>query len=153
MPLIVRWPGVVKPGSENKDLVQNLDFAETFCEIAGAPIPADMQGASLVPLLKGETPKDWRKSIYYHYYEYPQPHRVERHYGVRTDRYKLIHYYRPDEWELFDLQKDPGEHKSVYSDPAYAGVVKELKAEIDRLRELYKVNTFKEPPVPPEKNP
>ncbi|MFN4259294.1 MAG: sulfatase [Gemmataceae bacterium] len=147
MPLIVRWPGVTKPGSVNTDLVQNLDFAETFLDMAGARVPDDMQGHSLVPLLKGETPKDWRKSIYYHYYEFPAVHMVQRHYGVRTDRHKLIHYYLIDEWELFDLQKDPDELKSVYDDPTYADTVKELKAELGRLREHYKVTEFQEPPV------
>jgi len=149
MPLVVRWPGVTKPGSENRDLVQNLDFAETFLDIAGAPIPGDMQGKSLVPLLKGQTPDDWRKSIYYQYYEFPGWHDVRRHYGVRTDRYKLIHYYNIGEWELFDLAKDPDELKSVYDDPGYAEVVAELKAELARLRKLYKADQFQEPPAPP----
>jgi arylsulfatase A-like enzyme len=147
MPLLVRWPGVIKPGSENRDLAQNLDFAETFLDIAGAKVPSDMQGRSLVPLLKGQTPGDWQKSIYYHYYEYPAVHMVQRHYGVRTDRFKLIHYYLIDEWELFDLQKDPDELKSVHADPAYADTVQQLKAELQRLREHYKVTSFKEPPV------
>jgi arylsulfatase A-like enzyme len=115
--------------------------------MAGVKPPDDMQGRSLVPLLKGQTPQDWRKSIYYHYYEFPAVHMVQRHYGVRTDRHKLIHYYLIDEWELFDLQKDPDELKSIYQDSAYADVVKELKAELQRLREHYKVTAFKEPPV------
>jgi arylsulfatase A-like enzyme len=139
MPFIVRWPTVVQPASVNKDLVQNLDFAETFLDIAGVKIPSDMQGRSFVPLLKGQTPADWRKSIYYHYYEWPAVHMVNRHYGVRTDRYKLIYYYyHLNEWELFDLKTDPDELKSVYDDPAYADVVKELKAELERLRQYYK---------------
>lgn len=150
-PLMVRWPGVIKPGSENRDLVQNLDFAQTFLDIAGVAQPADMQGRSLVPLLKGQTPADWRKSIYYHYYEFPAVHMVARHYGVRTDRYKLIHFYQTDEWELFDLQKDPRELKSVYADPEYQNVVKELKSEVDRLRDQYKVKDFKEPVYSPKK--
>ena len=94
MPLIVKWPGVAKPGSVNTDLVQNLDYAETFLEVAGAAVPEDMQGKSLVPLLKGETPADWRKSIYYHYYEYPSVHMVARHNGIRNERYKLIQFYQ-----------------------------------------------------------
>jgi arylsulfatase A-like enzyme len=142
---------VVKPGSENRDLVQNLDFAQTFLDMAKVKAPPEMQGASLVPLLSGETPKDWRKSIYYHYYEYPAVHMVNRHCGVRTDRYKLIHYYNLGEWELFDLEKDPGERKSVYADPAHADTVKELKAELERLREKYKVGAFKEPPEKPRR--
>ncbi len=149
MPLLVRWPGVIQPGTENRDLVQNLDFAETFLDVAGAAIPDDMQGRSLVPLLKGQTPDDWRKGIYYHYYEFPGWHDVQRHYGVRTDRYKLIHYYVIGEWELFDLQNDPDELRSVYADPACAGVVRELKAELARLRKLYKADQFQEPPAPP----
>jgi len=138
MPLLVRWPGVVKPGSVNRDLTQNLDFGETFLEIAGAPIPPDMQGRSLVPLLKGHTPTNWRKSIYYHYWEYPGAHSVRRHFGVRTARYKLIHYYNLGEWELFDMNKDPDELHSVYADPAYADTVKQLKTELTRLQKLYR---------------
>jgi len=149
MPLLVRWPGVVRPGSENRDLVQNLDFAETFLDMAGAPVPDDMQGRSLVPLLEGQTPDDWRKSVYYHYYEFPGWHDVARHYGVRTDRHKLVHYYDIGEWELFDLQKDPDELGSVYDDPAYAEVVAELKAELARLRKENGADRFEEPPGPP----
>lgn len=135
-PLLVRWPGVTKSGSVNNNLVSLLDFAETFLDVAGLEVPADMQGRSLVPLLKGNTPDDWRKSLYYHYYEYPVPHRVRPHYGVITDRYKLIHYYKPDvdDWELLDREKDPNETKSFYNDPAYADVRKELHAEVERLR-------------------
>jgi arylsulfatase A-like enzyme len=151
MPLIVRWPGVVKAGSENKDLVQNLDFAETFLALAGVKSPAGMQGRSFLPLLKGERPGDWRKSIYYHYYEYPAVHMVQRHEGVRTDRYKLVHYYLINEWELFDLEKDPRELKNRYAEKAYGDVVKELKGELERLRKKYKVADFKEPPVPKKK--
>jgi arylsulfatase A-like enzyme len=138
-PLLVRWPGHTKPGSVSNDLVMNLDFAETFLNLAGAPIPDDMQGRSIVPLLEGKD-VDWRDSIYYHYYEYPGAHSVRRHYGVRTDRYKLIYFYEDDvnEWELYDLEKDPHEMQSVYDDPAYADVVKEMKAELKRLRDKYK---------------
>jgi len=139
MPLIVRWPGVVKPGSEDAHIVSNLDFAETFLEMAGAPIPSDMQGRSLVPILKGESPQDWRNSFYYHYYEYPGAHSVRRHYGVRTQRYKLIYFYNLHEWELYDLQRDPHELTSVYDDTGYAGVQRRLKAELQRLREQYRV--------------
>jgi arylsulfatase A-like enzyme len=145
-PLIARWPGVTKPGSENFDLVQNLDYAETFLDIAGARIPKDMQGHSLVPLLKGESPDEWRKSVYYHYYEFPSVHMVRRHYGVRTQRFKLIHYYNLGEWELFDMQEDPLEIHSVYDDPSYANVVANLKEELAGLREKYKVP--EEDPLP-----
>src|SRR5205085_9369306 len=129
-------------------LVSNPDFAPPFLEAAGVPAPADVQGRSLVPVLKGQTPADWRKSFYYHYYEYPGPHSVARHYGVVTDRYKLVHFYEPafDYWELFDLQKDPKEMKSVYGKPEYAPVQKELETELARPRKELKVPD----PDPPE---
>jgi arylsulfatase A-like enzyme len=143
MPLLVRWPGVVKPGSTNSDLVSNLDFAETFLNIAGVKIPTDMQGESLVPLFHGKNPDNWRKSLYYHYYEFFEKrsaaHKVRRHNGVRTAQYKLIHFYNLEEWELYDLKKDPREMKSVYSDPAYASIVAELKIELSRLQKHYQV--------------
>jgi len=137
MPLLVRWPGVVKPGTINRDIVQNLDYAETFLDIAGAKIPGDMQGRSLLPILKGQTPSDWRQSMYYHYYENPGAHTVERHFGVRTQRHKLIRYYDIDEWELFDLEKDPDELESVWADPSYAKVRAELEVELRRLQVKY----------------
>ncbi len=137
MPLIVRWPGTTSPGSTDTHLVQNIDFAETFLDVAGVTPPSDMQGRSLVPLLGGEAPDDWRRSLYYHYYEYPGAHMVNRHYGVRTDRYKLVRYYELDEWELFDLQQDPDELYSVHADPAMAGVVRELTEELERLQTRY----------------
>ena len=138
-PLIARWPGVTKPGSENHDLVQNLDYAETFLDLCGVKRPEDMQGESIVPLLKGKKPKDWRKSLYYHYYEFPGAHSVRRHYGVRTETHKLIHFYNLDGWELYDLEKDPNELNSVYGKPEYAALTKELKVELERLRKLYQV--------------
>ena len=142
MPFLVRYPQEIKAGSVNDDLVQNLDFAPTFLDFAGIDKPADMQGRSLRPLLRGKTPKRWRKSIYYHYHEYPAVHSVKRHYGVRTERYKLIHFYHDiDEWERYDLRKDPDELKNIYSDPEYADVVKKLKAELKRLRKRYKDTT------------
>ncbi|HSQ54726.1 MAG TPA: sulfatase [Gemmata sp.] len=147
-PLLVRWPGVTKPGSVDNHLVSNLDFAETFLEAAGQKVPAEMQGKSLAPILKGEAPADWRKSFYYHYYEHPAVHSVHRHYGVVTDRYKLVYFYEPDAnyWELFDLKTDPKELKSVYGTTEYAEVQKELHAELARLRKDLKVPD----PDPPE---
>ena len=144
-PLIARWPGVTKPGSENHDLVQNLDYAETFLDLCGVKRPKDMQGESIVPLLKGKKPKDWRKSLYYHYYEFPGAHSVRRHYGVRTETHKLIHFYNLDGWELYDLEKDPNELNSVYGKPEYAALTKELKSELERLRKLYQ-GTGRHPP-------
>ncbi|HSJ13292.1 MAG TPA: sulfatase [Longimicrobiales bacterium] len=137
-PLIVRWPGVVRPGSQNEHLVQNLDLAETFLDAAGVAIPEDMQGRSLVPLLRGERPPNWRDAIYYQYYEHGA-HGVPRHYGIRTDRYKLIHYPTTGEWELFDLREDPDELRSVYDDPARAALVEELKTRMQQLRDHYRV--------------
>lgn len=139
-PCLIRWPGVTQPGSSTSAMAMNLDFAETFLDAAGEEIPADMQGASLVPILKGQKPADWRTSVYYHYYEYPGAHSVRKHYGVRTDRYKLIHFYEPDvdEWELFDLKNDPHELKSVYGAPGYEKVQEEMHEELIRLREQYK---------------
>jgi len=140
MPFIVRYPREIEAGTVNDDMILNVDFAPTFLDYAGAAVPADMQGRSIRPLLRGRTPEDWRTSMYYHYYEFPGAHSVRRHYGVRTRRYKLIHYYHDmDEWELFDLEKDPHELKSVYDDPAYAGIVRELKTELARLRKELKV--------------
>jgi arylsulfatase A-like enzyme len=135
-PLLVRWPGKVAAGSVNADIVSNLDFAETFLEIAGVAVPGDMQGQSLVPILHGRTPEDWRRSFYYHYYEGPPAvHKVARHYGIATDRYKLIHYYQAGEWELFDRENDPLEVQSVYGRPEYADLQKELEVELARLRQ------------------
>jgi arylsulfatase A-like enzyme len=142
MPLLVRYPREIRAGSVNDDLVLNLDFAETFLDYAGVPAPADMQGVSLRPLLQDRTPPRWRASVYYHYYEYPAVHSVKRHYGVRTRRYKLIHfYYDIDEWELYDLKTDPDEMHNVYDDPSYAAIVQELKAELRRLRAQYQDDT------------
>jgi arylsulfatase A-like enzyme len=138
-PLIVRWPGVTKPGQVSKALVSNLDFAETFLDIAGVKVPADMQGKSLKPILEGNTPADWRTSHYYHYYCFPEYHAVRRHDGVRTQQFKLIHYYDLQEWELFDLKKDPRELRSLHRDPAYAKTMKDMKAELTKLRTHYKV--------------
>ncbi len=142
-PLLVRWPGVTKPGSTSARLVSNIDFAETFLELAGLPIPEDMQGRSLVPLLKGLDPPDWRKSFYYEYYEYPQPHHVRPHHGVVTERHKLVHFTASDAdyWELFDLKSDPKEMRNAIDEPANAGVVAELKTELARLRAELKVPT------------
>ncbi len=148
IPLIVRWPGVAPAGSVSHDLVMNLDFAETLLDAGGAPVPAAMQGRSLVPLLTGRPPADWRDAIYYQYFEYPGWHMVRRQYGVRTERYKLIHYYEVGEWELFDLERDPEEMESVYDDPRYAGVRAELETRLTRLREQYAVPA--EDPVPYE---
>lgn len=138
-PLLAKWPGVIKPGSVNNDIVSNLDFAETFLDIAGVDVPADMQGESLVPIFKGKTPDDWRSTFYYHYYEFPGAHSVARHYGVTTGQQKLIHYYELGEWELFDLTEDKNELNNVYGQEKYAEVQQTLLAELGRLREQYQL--------------
>ena len=138
-PLLVRWPGRAEPGSSSGAIVSNLDFAPTFLDMAGLEAPAPMQGRSLVPLLEGDTPADWRTSFYYHYYEADGPHAVAEHYGVATARYKLIRYPATDEWELFDLETDPHELTSRADDPAYAGIRMELETELERLREELEV--------------
>ena len=126
-------------------MVLNLDFAPTLLDVAGAAVPEDMQGASMRPLLRGRRPHGWRRSMYYHYYEYPAVHAVKRHYGLRTPRYKLIHfYYDIDAWELYDLDKDPHELNNIYDDPANAGVVARLKRELERLRTVYGDDTVTE---------
>lgn len=139
-PLLVRWPGVIPPGSRVDALVQNLDMAQTMLAIAGLPVPQDMQGASLVPLMKGDAPEDWRDAIYYHYYQGEgSTHNVYKHYGVRTDRYKLVYYYTLDEWEFFDLKNDPNEMRSEYRNPDYADDVARLKEKLSQLRVRYEV--------------
>lgn len=137
-PLIVRWPGVVQPGTVDNHLVQNLDFAQTILSAAGITPPDYMQGMSLLPLLKGES-VTWRDALYYHYYEYPAVHMVKKHYGVRTDRYKLIHFYDDvDEWELYDLEADPQELQNRYGDPAYAEVQAQLHGRLQALQVQYR---------------
>ena len=129
-PLLARWPGVIAPGSTNRDLVSNLDLAETFLEIAGAAVPPDMQGRSLVPVMKGETPQDWRKTFYYHYYESMTAHGVPAHEGVRNARYKLIRFYESNEWELFDTEADPSELDSIYGEKGSEKIAAALKARV-----------------------
>ena len=137
-PLIMAWRGHIRPGTVCRELVQNIDYAPTFLELAGVPVPADMQGLSLLPLLKGGHSADWRRSLYYHFYEYPAEHMVKRHYGVRNDRWKLIHFYNDiDQWELYDLQEDPHELRNLYGLPEYAAPRREMTEELVRLQTQY----------------
>jgi arylsulfatase A-like enzyme len=148
MPFIIRWPGKIKPGTRVTDMIQNIDYAPTFLDIANIKVPAEMQGKSLKPIMQGQTPKDWRKSIYYHYYEHGG-HNVPRHEGVRNGRYKLINYYTDGVWELFDLKNDPNEMKNLYNDPNYKKVIADLKKELLRLRKQYDVaDKYFEKPFP-----
>ncbi|MDG2224379.1 MAG: sulfatase [Rubripirellula sp.] len=140
MPFLVRWPGVVKPGSKPTELIQNIDYAPTFLEVAGLETPSEIQGKSLVPLFRGDT-NEWRESLYYAYYELGE-HAVPQHFGVRTQQHKLIYFPVSDEWNLFDLQRDPGEMRSVHADPAYQQTRQELATEFTRLREMYEAPPF-----------
>jgi arylsulfatase A-like enzyme len=161
MPFVVRYPKEIKPGSTSDDIVLNVDFPALFLDLAGVDIPEDFQGHSFRSILKGETPDDWRRSMYYRYWMHGAHHNVAAHYGIRTHKHKLIYYYYDGcgqqgarsggndggdtktmsidgiepEWELFDLEKDPHEMNNVVDDPAYADVVKELKDELHRLQD------------------
>ena len=134
MPFLIRYPGQIKPGSTSDAMVLNVDFAPTFLAYAGLAAPKEVQGRSFKPVLAGRTPENWRTEMYYRYYHYPADHRVQPHYGIRTQRYKLIYFNRIDAWELFDLATDPHELKNLYADPAQTGTVKQLKADLARLR-------------------
>lgn len=141
VPLLVRGPGI-KPGSTPSQFVANIDLAPTFLDLAGLPIPASMQGRSLAPLLHGETPADWRTSIYYRYYHDPGDHNTAAHLGVRTATHKLIYFWKKDAYEMFDLTKDPAEQHNLLFDqadqPEVAAKFNELKAEIARLKKEFK---------------
>jgi len=138
MPFIVRWPGVTKPGSVQELMAINTDFAPTFMDMAGWPTPADMQGVSLTPLLKGETPPAWRTSYYYRYYHDPGDHNTRAHYGVRTMTHKLIYFWKKDQWEMYDLAGDPDELHNLYNDPAQQQAIANLKTELYRLKKEVK---------------
>ena len=134
MPFLARWPEAIAKPAVSDAMIINVDFAPTMLAAAGEKVPDDMQGKSFLPILKGETPADWRTSMYYRYYHYPADHAVQPHNGIRTKTHKLIHFNKLDQWELYDLVKDPREMKNVYADLAYAGIVKELKAEMAKLK-------------------
>ena len=137
-PLVMCLPKGFQKRGDIPELVQNIDYAPTFLELAGVEIPDDIQGISLMPLLRGEHPQDWRSSLYYHFYEYPAEHMVKRHYGVRTERYKLIHFYDDiDQWELYDLQTDPTEMNNLFDKPGYESIIEKLKQELVGLQTLY----------------
>lgn len=147
-PLLARWPAVIKPDTTCGKIVSVLDIAPTFLAAVGLPRPADMQGQSLIPFFRGDAPTNWRQSFYFHYYEYPRWHRVRPHYGVVTDRYKLVHYYKPDvdEWELYDLMENPDETRNFIKNPKYAKTLEMLKTELVRLRAKLQVPPANEEP-------
>ena len=136
-PLIVRWPGHIKPNSINTALVQNIDYAPTFLDIAGIKIPDWMQGISFNSLLTGKRTTSTRKYLYYHYYEYPIDHSVVPHLGIRGDRYKLIYFYTINEWELYDLKLDPQEQKNLIKSTGYQKILLQMKEELLKLRNQY----------------
>lgn len=137
-PLIMRLPKGFNRRGDVTEMVQNIDYAPTFLDLAGVKVPSDIQGVSMLPLLKGQHPKNWRTALYYHFYEYPAEHAVKRHYGIRTNRYKLIHFYNDiDEWELFDLKADPNELHNVYNKPGNQIIIQKLKAQLLQLQTQY----------------
>jgi N-acetylglucosamine-6-sulfatase len=144
MPFLIRWPGVVAPGQRIDAMIQNIDYAPTFLDVAGVAVPADMDGESLLPILSGVTSDDWRESVYYHYY-HNEAYNLPKIEAVRSDRYKLVRYYDHqtlkfgEDWELFDLEKDPAEQQSVYTNPEYAAVLQKMKRELNELRDQYDV--------------
>jgi arylsulfatase A-like enzyme len=135
MPFLVRWPAGIKAGTTSGAMALNIDFAPTFLDAAGLAVPSDMQGRSLLPVLRGTTPPGWRTSMYYRYYHDPGDHNTRAHYGVRTLTHKLIYYWKKDQWELFDLVKDPGELHNLYGQPGQERVTADLKAELLRLKQ------------------
>jgi len=137
--LMQAWPNEITPGTTSEEMVQNLDFAQTFLEAAQINSPSDMQGESLIPLLKGNLSQWTREAVYYHYYEYPASHMVKRHYGIVTKEFKLVHfYYDVDEWELYDRINDPQEMNNVYDQAEYAGIKSKLHKDLKVLRAKYK---------------
>ena len=138
MPFMVKYPERIKAGSVNEDIITNIDFAPTLLELAGITTTQKMQGTSFVPVLEGNTPKDWQDAMYYHYYEFPFWHHVQPHYGIRTQKYTLAHfYYNIDVWELYDLEKDPNQMNNTYNDPNYASTIAELKVKLKNLMIKY----------------
>lgn len=140
MPMVMKWPGHIKPGTVVDGLTQNIDFAPTFLNMCGINVPSDMQGISFKEMVeKAKKPKNWRKSLYYHYYEFPGFHSVRAHYGVKMERYKLMHFYVDDKWELFDIKEDPNELHNLYGEKGTEKITQKLKKELVRLQKEYNV--------------
>ena len=138
MPFLVRWPAAIKPGTRSDAIGLNVDFAPTFLDAAQLQVPAEMQGRSLLPVLRGRPPADWRTSMYYRYYHDPGDHNTRAHYGVRTRTHKLIHFWKKDQWELFDLVNDPFEQHNLYGEAGQEALTSSLKAELQRLKRAVK---------------
>ena len=138
MPFLMKYPGTKNREMVNKDFITNIDFASTLLDIAGIKEKEELQGRSFLPNILDENSKDWRQSMYYHYYEFPFWHHVQPHYGIRNQKFKLIHfYYNIDVWELYDLQNDPEEITNLINDPSYADVIKEMKLDLKKLQIEY----------------
>ncbi len=142
MPFLIRWPGTIQPGTKSRALIQNIDYAPTFLELAGIEAPKEIQGASIVPILKdrGYASPEWRESIYYAYYG-ERTHNVAAHDGIRTLRHKLMYFPRTREWQLFDLMRDPKEMTSVHADPEYTGVLEDMQKRYRAQRKHFGVNS------------
>jgi arylsulfatase A-like enzyme len=141
-PFVMRYPGVIQPGTQVSSITLNIDWAPTLLDIAGVKTPPDMQGVSFLPLIDGRNEPlaaaGWRKAMYYHYYEYPQPHHVYPHFGIRTERWVLVRFYGPGNfWELYDLDKDPEELTNLYGQPGYGTKAEELKGQLKELMRQY----------------
>jgi len=134
MPFVARWPGAIKAGSVSKSIGINCDFAPTFLDVAGLSTPADMQGRSYLPIWRGHTPADWRHAMYYRYYHDPGDHNTRAHYGIRTETHKLIYFWKKDQWECYDLRKDPAEMHNLYNDPSSQKIVAALKQQLLALK-------------------
>ncbi len=134
MPFLVRWPAAIRRGSRTDAIALNIDFAPTFLDVADLRVPAEMQGRSVLPLLRGRPPSDWRTSMYYRYYHDPGDHNTRAHYGVRTRTHKLIYFWKKDQWELFDLVADPMEMHNLYGQPGHEALTAALKQELARLK-------------------
>ncbi|MBN2639531.1 MAG: sulfatase [Bacteroidales bacterium] len=141
MPLLIRYPAKIKAGQVNDDLLLNIDFAPTLLDLAETKIPADVQGKSFLPILNNLADGDFREAVYYHYYEFPYWHHVQPHYGIRTSRYKLIHfYYSMDVWELYDLENDPHEMKNLIEEQEYKTIIEDLKIQLFKLMKENNMN-------------
>ena len=135
---MVKYPKKIKSGSVNEDIITNIDFAPTLLELANIDTNQQMQGKSFVDILEGKTPKNWQKAMYYHYYEFPFWHHVQPHYGIRTQKYTLAHfYYNIDVWELYDLEKDPKQMNNIIDDASYSPIIKDLKTQLKQLMITY----------------
>ena len=147
MPFVARWPGHIPAGSHSEEICLNIDFAPAFLAAAGVDAPAYMQGDNMLPILRGEQPDAWRDSMYYHYVEFPAVHQVNKHYGVRTDRHKLICYYELDQWELFDLETDPREMNNLFGQPGHDELTQSLRERLVHWREHYEDDLGPEVPA------